>query len=189
VSSENHAIVGELRTAVAVHHYHHTYWEDISTPLTLSVGLTKKHGLPNYGSVGASCHLELELDGSLLHGDLDGFHRHVRNAFFSCRQAVHDELARHQEDDTSLVPVNSHHGNGERAHGARRSTRTSVRRATANQISALEAIAQRQQLDLANLLSERFGAVAAEDLSITQASQLIDELKAPAANNGDSHEG
>src|SRR5687767_219737 len=46
-------------------------------PLTLNVGLTKKMGLPDYGSLGASCHVEVELDGSLLQCDLDGFHRHV----------------------------------------------------------------------------------------------------------------
>jgi hypothetical protein len=54
-------------------------------PLTLGVGLTKKTGLPNYGSVGAGCHIEVKLDGSLLQGDLKTFHRHVRNAFWSCR--------------------------------------------------------------------------------------------------------
>ncbi len=35
-------------------------------PLTLNDGLTKEIGLPDYGSVGASCHVEIELDGSLV---------------------------------------------------------------------------------------------------------------------------
>jgi hypothetical protein len=42
-------------------------------PLKLNVGLSKKVGLPEYGSVGASCHIELELTGGLLDGDLTGF--------------------------------------------------------------------------------------------------------------------
>jgi hypothetical protein len=156
-------------------------------PLTLSVGITKKHGLPNYGSVGASCHVEVELERSLLHGDLESFHRHVRNAFYCCRQAVHDELARHQESDMSLPHVSSHHGNGEHARttqGAGRSTRTSLRRATPSQVSALEAIAQRQQVDLPTLLSERFHVTGADDLSLSQASELIGELQTAPSGNG-----
>lgn len=34
-------------------------------PITLNVGLSKKIGLPDYGSLGASCNVQVELDGSL----------------------------------------------------------------------------------------------------------------------------
>ena len=40
-------------------------------PMKLNVGLSKKVGLPDYGSLGASCHVELELDSTLLATDLD----------------------------------------------------------------------------------------------------------------------
>jgi len=46
--------------------------------VTLSVGLQKKVGLPDYGSLGASCHVEFEVDRSLLDSNLDGFHQKVR---------------------------------------------------------------------------------------------------------------
>ena len=44
-------------------------------PMKLNVGVSRKIGLPDYGSVGASCNLELELDSSLLERDLDGIPR------------------------------------------------------------------------------------------------------------------
>ena len=63
-------------------------------PLKLNVGLSQKLGMPNYGSLGASCHVEVELDAQILQQDLDRFHCHVRNAFDACRQAVIEELTR-----------------------------------------------------------------------------------------------
>ncbi|NLE37494.1 MAG: hypothetical protein GX621_05655 [Pirellulaceae bacterium] len=65
-------------------------------PLKLSLGLTEKHGLPDYGSIAASCHVEIELEATLLQNDLDGFHRQVQRAYAACRQAIQDELAGHQ---------------------------------------------------------------------------------------------
>src|SRR3954447_15338518 len=136
-------------------------------PLTLNIGLTKKMGLPDYGSLGASCHVQVELDGSLLQSDLDGFHRHVRNAFRACRQAVHDELARQNQMDP---PASNGHAsrrtNSSRRSAAQRPELDRMRPASASQVRAIEAIGQRRQLDLANLLSERFQVAAADELSI-----------------------
>ena len=53
-------------------------------PMKFNVGLSKKVGLPDYGSLGASCHIEVELDAALVQQDLDGFHRQVRNAYVAC---------------------------------------------------------------------------------------------------------
>ena len=39
-------------------------------PMTLSIGLSRKLGLPDYGSLGASCNVTVESDAVLLHDDL-----------------------------------------------------------------------------------------------------------------------
>ena len=63
-------------------------------PLKLSVGLTKKIGQPDYGSLGAAWHVELELDHGVLNGDPATFQQRARQAFTACCQAVNDELNR-----------------------------------------------------------------------------------------------
>ncbi|MGE3407569.1 MAG: hypothetical protein AB7I37_12190 [Pirellulales bacterium] len=162
--------------------------------LKLNVGLQKKVGLPDYGSLGASCHVEFEVDGSLIHQDLDGFHQQVRNAFVACQQAVNDQLARQQGGVANgQGNGNGHSSNGGANHGhangngngysnghQQNGSRGNVRLATASQARAIRAIAGRQRLNLDELLGNRFGVNRPEDLSISDASSLIDELKSPA---------
>ena len=62
-------------------------------PMTVKVGLAKKIGQPDFGSLGASCDIELELDGGLLFNDLEGLQQKIQTAYVACRQAVNDELA------------------------------------------------------------------------------------------------
>ena len=142
-------------------------------PLRLQVGLQQKVGLPDYGSLGASCHVELELDSHLLERDPGSFQQEVERTFAACRQAVQAELARQRP-----TPQNGHPAsaatNGKSAPGA------SPRRATQSQVRALRAIAGRQQFDLAADLERRFGLARPEDLDLQQASRLIEELNQPA---------
>jgi len=78
-------------------------------PLTLNVGLSKKIGQPDYSSLAASCHVEVELDQSLIFHDLEEFHASVSSIFAACRQAVSDELARQQILVQSQVRLVSDH--------------------------------------------------------------------------------
>ena len=66
-------------------------------PMKLNVGVCRKIGQPDYGSIGATCNVELELSGSLLRDDPEAFRQQVGSAYTACRQAVSDELARHQQ--------------------------------------------------------------------------------------------
>jgi len=159
-------------------------------PLTVNVGLSKKVGLPDYGSLGASCHVEVELDGSLVFSDLDAFQQKVKQAFVACSQAVSDELYRQQSAGSSSASAASAsvHGNGQRGNGQPTGQRLSQpRKATASQVRAIEAIAGKLQLDLGAWLQERFGLPLASELSITQASETIDALKAFPSRNGAAH--
>ena len=151
-------------------------------PLKLTVGLSKKVGLPNYGSLGATCGLEVEVPSLSLHSDPEALERQVRDAFAACAQAVQDELDRHRPPPA--VPSSNGHpdrgspdgdvGHPDRVSGHRQ------RPATGSQVRALWAICGRRGVDLENLVDERFGIDGPEGLSIAEASRLIDELQAPA---------
>ncbi len=157
-------------------------------PLKLNVGVSKKVGLPDYGSAGATCNLELELDARLLETDLDGFHQRVRSVYIAAQQAVHDELARLQgqptlaPDGRPVASGGNGHRNGASGHAAVAARPAAVgnrlrKAATASQVRAITAIARRQNADLEGLLRDEYGVDRAEDLTLRQASALIDRLK------------
>src|SRR5438128_2450368 len=66
-------------------------------PVTASVSVSKKIGLPDYGSLGASCSVQFEVDPSTLQKDPAAFQQAIRNAYVAVAQAVEDELSRHSE--------------------------------------------------------------------------------------------
>jgi DNA polymerase IIIc chi subunit len=167
--------------------------------MTVKVGLAKKVGQPDFGSLGASCNIELELDGGLLFNDLEGLQQKIQTAYVACRQAVNDELDGRQREEA--VTVNGHEQPAERQNrlssefgsnqtNPPRRTQTSNgkhRAATTSQVRALHAIATRQGFNLTELLRERFKLYRAEELSVGQASRLIDDLNqatASAIRNG-----
>ena len=157
-------------------------------PLRLNIGLSKKVGLPDYGSVGASCSLEIDLAGEVLHQP--ALQQHARRAYEACSQAIEDELAR-QTASANGHAARSTASNGSNGHANssatnKRATSTPARKATQSQVRALQTIARRQGLDLAQLLRERHGLARPEDLSLPQASQLIEELTGLKANGTSS---
>jgi hypothetical protein len=67
-------------------------------PLTLNVGISKKIGQPDFGSLGASCNVQVELPSNVIFDDLEAFQRQVQQAYSACTQTVTKELSRHQQD-------------------------------------------------------------------------------------------
>ena len=142
-------------------------------PLTVSVGLSQKAGLPNYGSKGASCGLQFELDASLLRSDLELLQLEVNQAYVACREAVKRELDREQE-----VTVN---GNGaspseSAVSPAKRAGQTATERQIdyARQLAAqIPAFSVRP---LESISQQMFGKPVAS-LTTLDASGLIDALK------------
>jgi hypothetical protein len=177
-------------------------------PLIVNVGLSQKIGLPNYSSLGASVHVEYETDSLLLLTNVEAFQRQVQDAFAACRQAVQDELTRQDPASPAGDPLAASPSadqvaerttchtadpaaddrpapsNGHPARLAARPRSSGLRRATANQIRAIEAIVARHNVDLAGLLAERFHTDQLSNLSITQASDLIDQLQTDSAAGG-----
>jgi len=150
--------------------------------LKLNVGLSKKIGLPDYGSLGASCHVELELNNGLLDGGPHGFQAEAQRAFAACRQAVDDELARHGTNGDSQEPENTpatKKGNGQPGNGSQ-PTDSPAHRASGKQLSYIEQLAG----EIRDLGARRLEAIAQKmfnkplaDLSSLDASALIDTLK------------
>ena len=168
--------------------------------LKLHAGVSKKVGLPGFSSASASCHIEAELDSSLLN-DTEGFQIVVQRAYQSCEQAVQDQIARLTSDGPEVaqpqevVEVRTSPAiqgarittNGADTYPPNRAVfrdQPSPRPATASQVRAIRAICARRKIDLISLLRDRYGLTTADELGIRQASNLIDELKSDEPTNG-----
>ena len=120
-----------------------------------------------------SVNLEVELDSGMI-SDSQLLRERVQLLYTMARQSVEEELRR-SSDGASNEPAHSN-GNGH-AHGNRHQTQPAGGTATQSQVRAIFAIARRQRLDPLGLIQERFHRDRLEDLSIREASSLIDDLK------------
>ena len=156
--------------------------------LKLKRRVSRKVGLPDYGSVGASCNLEVELDAGLIDRDLDAFHARVRGVYVAahrpCTTSSPASTPRWRSRRTRRMPTrhasNGHVGGNGQATDRPPAGRSRLRKpATEAQVRAIRSIANRQHADLDGLVRE-FGVNRPEDLSLKQASELIDTLKTAA---------
>lgn len=165
-------------------------------PLKLSVGLSRKLGLPRYGSAGATCLVEMELSSDALK-ESARFFEQAEKALESCRAVVEKELA-YQAQVNGLAPstpepeapvlatlqpvtlqgVTPAGPPSGREEGPRfYRERPNDRPATQRQLQAIERLALRLGANPTQWLHERIGDTPPHCLSLAEASALIDELQ------------
>jgi len=155
-------------------------------PMTLNVGLSRKVGEANYSSRGASVNVAMELESSLAL-DTPRLRERIRRLFAVVRASLAEELngqgnARSNRGEgtgkRTSAPDHSadQHPTSDTAQHAHAAV-TCPRPATVSQIGVIHAMARKQRLDLPTVLQDRFHIARIEDLSIKQASELIDTLK------------
>lgn len=143
----------------------------------VNVGCCRKVGEANYGSRGASVNLEVEVDDALM-GDPGQLRQRLRQLFVQVREAVTEELkngpstvnapTNDQPRPTASPPMNG---------SAPRVRSGAIRPASVAQIKAIYAISRQQKLDLGSWLQDRCRVSRPDELTIGQASNVIDELK------------
>jgi hypothetical protein len=149
-------------------------------PLKLNVGASRKVTDNNYGSRGAAVNLELELDSALI-GEPARLQDKIRQLFGMVRTSLAEELngghgnshGSPPAPSATAPPATAPPGNG----SAGRPRNGGSRPATPAQVKALYAIARQQGLDLGAVLRERCRVERPEELTLRQASSLIDTLK------------
>ena len=145
-------------------------------PVKLNIGLSRKIGEANFGSRGASVSLEVELDSGIV-SDQQRFRDRVRSLYTMARRSVNEELDLPSEDPAIEQSVSENNGNPAARNGNGSPSRPDGGKATPSQVRAIFAIGRRQGLNPKPVVLERFGLERLEDLSIRQASSLIDDLK------------
>jgi hypothetical protein len=157
-------------------------------PAKINVGLSRKVGESNYGSRGGSVSVELEIDSATL-SDPAAFRNRVQTLYAMARGSLEEELARSEEElPQNLAPAvvtreatnapQQQLASTQRING-QSSRPLNGRHATQSQIRAIFAIGKRQQIDPRDLVRQMFHLNSVDELSVREASQLIDQLNAP----------
>ena len=156
--------------------------------IKINVGVNKKIGLPDYGSAGSHCNIEIEADNSILE-NTKHFLQRVKDAYEVARQSVEEELSHHRT-------TNSGQSNNSNNH---RQEQPQQRQEYNNNSSNNRYVASPKQLDyiwqlckgiknldrraLEKYCDSKFGK-ASSQLTSREASQLIEDLKATKNGGG-----
>ena len=149
--------------------------------IKLNVGACRKVSDNHYGSRGGNVNIELELDSSLAL-DSTKLRDHIRKLFDLANASLSEELQgtaepasveelRHQRNDDSF--------NGNSAGNA--VSVAPVRFATEKQIICIQGLARKHGVPVPELLKQA-GVRVFNDMSVRQASLMIENLKGNSAN-------
>jgi hypothetical protein len=164
-----------------------------TNPMTIkiNVGVNKKVGLPDYGSAGSHCNIEIEADNSIL-DNADQFLQRVKDAYEVARQSVEEELSHHRPSNGASQNRSTGQSNSEPQREYRQDYRNS------NSGSNNHTASDKQQSFIASLIKgvkgldwnkldkfcgKKFGKPCSQ-LSSKEASTLIEDLKAAKSGGG-----
>jgi hypothetical protein len=165
-------------------------------PMKLNVGVCRKIGQANYGSLGASCDVQLELSDALIFDDPNAFQQRVRQAYAACERAVDEQLGASQQpngsgnghvqatppESTAQYNGNGSNGNGHSGNGNGARVATEKQLTYVRQLSGqIKGLGVRK---LETLAQNMFGKPLA-GLTSLDASGLIDCLKGIKAGEVD----
>jgi len=146
--------------------------------IRLNVGASRKVSDNHYGSKGGNVNIELELDSSLAL-DSQKLRDHIRKLFDLANASLSEEL---QANNEPTCVEESHHHEGANLNGNGNAvTVTPVRFATEKQIICIQGLARKHGVPVTELLKQA-GVRVFNDLSIRQASAMIESLKGSSAN-------
>ena len=149
--------------------------------IKLSVGACKKITDGNYGSRGGNVNIELELDSSLAL-DSQKLRDHIRKLFDLANASLSEELQANNEH--SSVEDSHHHRDGGSFNGNGAGHAVSVvpvRYASEKQLALIQGLLRKSKIPYQPLLGEcKVGSF--NELTVQQASRMIESLKAGGAN-------
>ncbi len=146
-------------------------------PLKMNVGLTRKVGEPNYSSRGASVNIELELDSGLVN-EPQKLKDRIGQMFSLVRTSLAEELNGNGNGNGHATAPANGNGNGNGHDKPEQAPAKNPNRpATQSQIKAIFGICKSKNYDMTQILHDRCNVGRPDDLTITQASDLISYLK------------
>jgi len=149
--------------------------------IKLNVGSCRKVSDNHYGSRGGNVNIELELDSSLAL-DSQKLRDHIRKLFDLANASLAEELQSNNEH--ANVEELRHHRDGANLNGngaGNAVTVAPVRYATEKQIICIQGLARKHGVPVPELLKQA-GVRVFNDMSVRQASAMIESLKSGGAN-------
>ena len=162
--------------------------------IKINVGVNKKIGLPDYGSAGSHCNIEIEADNSIL-DNAEQFLQRVKDAYEVARQSVEEELAHHRPGNATSNATSQSRSTGQ---SDKEPASRQEYRSNTNSTGNTYTLSPKQQQFIASLVKgikgldwrtldkycdSKWGKTCSQ-LSSKEASTLIEDLKNAKSGGG-----